>query len=174
MIDIEDDEIKITGIHIYYYTVCKRKLWLFSKGITMEQNSSRVESGKIVHENSYKRMKSKEVLVDDILKLDIIQGDYIREVKISSKMQEADEMQLYYYLYYIKKVFGIEKKGTINYVKEKKQYELILTSDIEAKIEKTLIDIKYICKQLHPPKLEKLPYCTKCAYYEFCFAKEEI
>ena len=55
-----------------------------------------------MHENSYKRMKSKEVLVDDILKLDIIQGDYIREVKISSKMQEADEMQLYYYLYYLK------------------------------------------------------------------------
>ncbi|MGO0807463.1 Dna2/Cas4 domain-containing protein [Clostridioides difficile] len=31
-----------------YYYVCKRKLWLFSKGITMEQNSSRVLSGKIV------------------------------------------------------------------------------------------------------------------------------
>ena len=77
-------------------------------------------------------------------------------------------------MYYLKKVFGIEKKGTINYVKEKKQDELILTSDIEEKIEKTLIDIKYICKQLYPPKLEKLPYCTKCAYYEFCFAKEEI
>ncbi|MCI9062548.1 MULTISPECIES: CRISPR-associated protein Cas4 [Romboutsia] len=171
-IDIED--LKVQGVKINYYYICKRKLWLFSKGITMEQNSSRVESGKIVHENSYKRMKSKEVLVDDILKLDIIQGDYIREVKISSKMQEADEMQLYYYLYYLKKVFGIEKKGTINYVKEKKQDELILTSDIEEKIEKTLIDIKYICKQLYPPKLEKLPYCTKCAYYEFCFAKEEI
>ena len=95
-IDIED--LKVQGVKINYYYICKRKLWLFSKGITMEQNSSRVESGKIVHENSYKRMKSKEVLVDDILKLDIIQGDYIREVKISSKMQEADEMQLYYYL----------------------------------------------------------------------------
>ena len=66
-IDIED--LKVQGVKINYYYICKRKLWLFSKGITMEQNSSRVESGKIVHENSYKRMKSKEVLVDDILKL---------------------------------------------------------------------------------------------------------
>lgn len=38
----------------------------------MEQNSSRVLSGKIVHEDSYKRMKNKEILIDDILKLDII------------------------------------------------------------------------------------------------------
>ncbi|QJA08406.1 CRISPR-associated protein Cas4 [Romboutsia sp. CE17] len=171
-IDLED--LKVQGVKINYYYVCKRKLWLFSKGITMEQNSSRVEIGKTVHENSYKKVKNKEMLIDDILKLDIIQGDYVREVKISSKMQEADEMQLYYYLYYLKKVLGIEKKGTINYVKEKKQEELILTKEIEEKIENTLIDIKKLSKELSPPKLVKLPYCTKCAYYEFCFAKEEI
>ncbi|MCE0572950.1 CRISPR-associated protein Cas4 [Clostridioides difficile] len=27
--------------------------------------------------------------------------------------------------------------------------------------------------KLSPPKIEKKPYCTKCAYYEFCFVKEE-
>lgn len=171
-IDLEN--LKVQGVKINYYCICKRKLWLFSKGITMENNSSRVESGKVLHENSYKKMKNKEVLIDDILKLDIIQGEHIREVKISSKMKEADEMQLYYYLYYLKKVLGIEKKGLINYVKEKKQDELILTLEIEEKIENTLININSLCKEITPPKLEKLPYCTKCAYYEFCFAKEEI
>ena len=171
-IDLEN--LKVQGVKINYYYICKRKLWLFSKGITMEQNNSRVQSGKIIHENSYKRIKSKEILIDDILKLDILKGDYVREVKISSKMQEADEMQLYYYLYYLKKVLGIEKKGLVNYVKEKKQDELILTNEIEIKIENALIDINKLCKQIYPPKLEKLPYCTKCAYYEFCFAKEDI
>ncbi|MGL5693136.1 MAG: CRISPR-associated protein Cas4 [Peptostreptococcaceae bacterium] len=168
------DELKVQGVKINYYYICKRKLWLFSKGITMEQNSSRVESGKIIHENSYKRIKNKEVLIDDILKVDIIQGEYIREVKISSKMKESDEMQLYYYLYYLKKSLGIEKKGTINYVKEKKVDELILTPEIEIKIENVLVDINTICKELFPPKLNKLPYCSKCAYFEFCFSKEEI
>lgn len=167
-IDLKD--LKVQGVKINYYYICKRKLWLFSKGITMEQNSNRVESGKILHENSYKRMKTKEVLIDDILKLDIIKGDHVREVKISSKMQEADEMQLYY----LKKVLGIEKKGLINYVKEKKQDELILTPQIEEKIENTLIDIKNLCKSISPTKLVKFPYCNKCAYFEFCFAKEEI
>lgn len=171
---IDLDDLKVQGVKINYYYICKRKLWLFSKGITMEQNSNRVESGKILHESSYTRMKNKEVLIDDILKLDIIKGDHVREVKISSKMQEADEMQLYYYLYYLKKVLGIEKKGLINYVKEKKQDELILTQEIEKKIENTLININILCKNKYPPKLEKLPYCTKCAYFEFCFVKEDI
>ena len=38
-------------------------------------------------------------------------------------MKKADEMQLYYYIYYLKKL-GINKKGMINYVKEKKQKEM--------------------------------------------------
>lgn len=112
-------------------------------------------------------------MIDDILKLDIIKDEYVKEVKISSKMKEADEMQLYYYLYYLKNSMGIEKKGTINYVKEKKQEELILTEEKERIIENTLININRINMQLSPPKIEKKHYCTKCAYYEFCFVKEE-
>lgn len=169
---IDLETLKVQGVKINYYYVCKRKLWLFSKGITMEHTSDRVMSGKIVHENSYNRKKNKEILVDDILKLDIIDGDHVREVKISSKMKEADEMQLYYYLYYLKQL-GIDKKGSINYVKEKRQEELILTGDKEKEIENTLIEINKISNDVRPPVLKKLPYCTKCAYYEFCFAKEE-
>lgn len=169
---IDLDNLKVQGVKINYYFICKRKLWLFSKGITMEQNSDRVASGKIVHENSYSRLKSKEVLVDDIIKLDIIKGEHVREVKISSKMKEADEMQLYYYLYYLKQI-GIEKKGLMNYVKEKRQEEIKLTEEKSKEIEGVLIDINKIVSEPSPPKLEKLKYCIKCAYYEFCFAKEE-
>ena len=53
-VPIDLEVLKVQGVKINYYYVCKRKLWLFSKGITMEQNSSRVLSGKIVHEDSYK------------------------------------------------------------------------------------------------------------------------
>lgn len=111
--------------------------------------------------------------VDDILKLDMITSEYVREVKISSKMKKADEMQLYYYLYYLKKKMNIDKKGLINYVTEKKQEEVVLTSDVEGEIEEALVNINSICESKYPPTLQKLPYCTKCAYYEFCFVKEE-
>ena len=138
----------------------------------MEQNSDRVMSGKIIHENSYKRQKHKELLIDNLLRLDIVDSEYVREVKISSKMKKADEMQLYYYIYYLKKL-GINKKGMINYVKEKKQKEIELTPEKEEEIEKTIEDIIKISKMKKPPTLKKLSYCVKCAYYEFCFVKEE-
>lgn len=168
---IDLEQLNIQGVKINYYFICKRKLWLFSKGITMEHNSDRVMTGKLVHENSYKRKKHKELLIDNLLKLDIVDETYIREIKISSKMEKADKMQLYYYLYYLKKL-GINKKGMLNYVKERRQEEIELTEEIEKEVEKVILDIVDITKNIKPPKLEKLPYCTKCAYYEFCYVKE--
>lgn len=169
---VDLEQLNIQGVKINYYFVCKRKLWLFTKGITMEQNSDRVMAGKLVHENSYKRKQHKELLIDNLLRLDIVDKDYVREVKISSKMEKADKTQLYYYLYYLK-MLGINKKGMINYVKERRQEEIELTPEIETEIEKIILDIVEISKEKTPPKLKKLPYCTKCSYYEFCYIKEE-
>lgn len=163
---------KTQGVKLNYYYVCKRKLWLFDKGISMEHNSDRVLQGKVVHENSYTRANTKEVLIDNMIKIDILDKDYVKEVKISSKMEESDRKQLLYYLYYLK-ALGINKKGTINYVKEKKVEEIELTPQDEMEIEAALIDIKSILKKDKPPGAIKSPYCKKCAYYEFCYVKEE-
>lgn len=163
---------KTQGVKLNYYYVCKRKLWLFDKGISMEHNSDRVLQGKIVHENSYTRANIKEVLIDNIIKIDILDKEYVKEVKISSKMEESDRKQLLYYLYYLK-TLGINKKGTINYVKEKKVEEIELTPQDEMEIEAALVDIKSILKKDKPPGVIKAPYCKKCAYYEFCYVKEE-
>jgi len=162
----------IQGVKINYYYICKRKLWLFSKGTSMEHNSDRVLSGKVIHENSYPRMKKREVLVDGLLKLDIVDGDYIREVKISSKMSKADRMQLFYYLYYLKKK-GIDKKGLINYVKERRVEEIELNEDVELEIEEALKGIEQILQMKSPPQIINARRCKKCAYYSFCYVKEE-
>ena len=152
-IDIQN--LNIQGIKINYYFICKRKLWLFSKGITMEQENDRVMSGKIVHENSYKREKNREILVDNLIRLDIVNKDYVREIKISSKMESADKMQLYYYLYYLKRL-GIEKKGILNYVKERKIEEIELTEDKIIEIENIILEIQKIENMKKPPKLKKI------------------
>lgn len=166
------DNFKTQGIKVNYYYICPRKLWLFSKGITMENNSDRVLQGKVLHEHSYPRLKTREVLIDDMFRVDIMDKDYIREIKISSKMSKAGYMQIVYYLYYLKKL-GIEKKGLINYVKEKKTEEIELTEELEKEIEDALVQIKEILSKDKPPKLKKLPFCKKCAYYNLCFIKED-
>lgn len=40
----------VTDTHFNYYQLCHRKLWLFSNGINMEQESELVYEGKLVHE----------------------------------------------------------------------------------------------------------------------------
>lgn len=138
----------------------------------MEDNSDRVLHGKVVHENSYIRSNShKEKLVDDIIKLDIMENETVKEVKLSSKMKISDRMQILYYLFYLKQI-GINKKGAIHYVKEKRIEEVELTEDDENRIRETLLKINEIIRGKKPPKIEKLPYCKKCAYYEFCYAGE--
>lgn len=163
---------KTLGVKVNYYYICKRKLWLFSKGIAFERYNDRVLQGKVVHETSYKREKNKEIEIDGNIKVDIIDKDFIREVKISSNMEESDRMQLLYYLYYLKNM-GIERKGKINYVKEKRVEEIELSDvDIE-NIERTLIEIKEIDLLDKPPNNIDKPFCKKSSYYEFCYVMEE-
>lgn len=166
------DDLKVQGIKFNYYFICKRKLWLFSKGISMENLDDRVLQGKVVHESSYKSKENKkEKLIDNMIKVDIIDKDKVSEVKITSKMKESDKMQLLYYLYYLENI-GIKRKGTLNYVKERKVIEVELKDEDRIYIENTLIRIKEVLDLEYPPKVLKLPYCKRCAYYEYCYVRE--
>ena len=76
------ESLKVSGIKMDYFFICKRKLWLFDRGICMEENNDRVIQGSVVHQESYKRAKTKEQLIDNLIKLDIIDNNYVKEVKI--------------------------------------------------------------------------------------------
>ena len=170
--NIDFESLKVSGIRVYYYFICKRKLWLFDKNICMETGNDRVLQGSVVHKESYKKEKSKELLIDNLIKVDIMDKNYVKEVKISSKMKNADKMQLLYYLYYLKRL-GIIRRGTLNYVKEKIVEEVELNEVDEELIEKSLQDINVFLKEKYPPKPCKLPYCKNCSYYEYCYIEEE-
>ena len=46
---------RITGVMVYYYFVCRRKLWYFCHDINMENENENVMIGRILDETSYKR-----------------------------------------------------------------------------------------------------------------------
>lgn len=160
----------VSGVHIQYYFVCHRKLWLYSKNIQLEEGHERVQTGKILHERAYKNSDKKELTVDNI-KIDAVDGEYVREVKVTSKMTKADRWQLLFYLYELKKR-GLNKKGLISYTKEKRTEEVKLTEEDEKELERIIEDIYQIMEQPHPPGVINSPICTKCAYYDFCYAEE--
>jgi CRISPR-associated exonuclease Cas4 len=161
---------KASGVHVHYYIVCQRKLWLFAKGIRMEQESDRVLEGHVLHERSYNYLDNKEIMIDNQFKVDIIDGEYIREVKLTSRMTEADRWQILFYLWQLK-LRGICKKGLLSYPKERKTEEIVLTEKDESQLEDIVEEIDAIINQDIPPPLKRLRYCIKCAYYSFCFAR---
>ncbi|MFD3448267.1 CRISPR-associated protein Cas4 [Microbacteriaceae bacterium 4G12] len=166
------DDLKATGLQVQYLKVCKRKLWLHAHQIAFEDDYDKVKQGKILHEMSYQRKKSKEVLIDNLIRIDLMDEHYVGEVKSSSKMLHADQAQLLYYLFVLDQM-GIKRKGKIHYPKEKRVDEIELTEQDKLEISKWLEQIQQIIQQQTPPKKEKLRYCTKCAYYEFCWVGEE-
>lgn len=160
---------KTTGTEINYYYVCKRKLWLFSHDINMEQNSIRVEIGRENHESSFEREK-KEILIDGAIVVDFIGKEMvIHETKVAKSMEKAARMQLLFYLYFLEKK-GLENlSGTIHYMEEHCKEEIHLSDETRKEIEKAINDIKEINNLEFPPYQEKMKICPKCSYYELCF-----
>ncbi len=158
----------ITGTQINYYFICKRKLWLFSRNISMEHTSGLVEIGSIIHENSYAR-KRKEIELDGI-KIDFFEKNkgIINEIKKSKAVEEAHIWQLKYYLYHFDKL-GIKVKGQLDYPLIRRRKLVILTNQDIKEIEEILRDIDNIIAYKTSPEKIESKICKKCSYYELCY-----
>lgn len=159
----------ISGMMIYYYIVCKRKLWYFYNQIQMEADNENVQIGKVLDENTYER-ENKHINIDDVINIDYIRNKGIlHEVKKSKKIEEAGIMQVKYYLYYLKQRGVDDIKGKVDYPVLKQSIDIELTEEDEKYIESVLIDLKEIVNRPLPPLLEKKRFCKNCAYFELCY-----
>jgi len=162
--------LKTNGIKVNYYFICKRKLWLFDKKLGMEGTSEKVSLGKLLHEYSYPKERKRNVLIDNLISIDIVNDETVSEVKYSKKMEEANRWQLYYYLFYLEQL-GIKRRGLVNYPRQMRKEEIKLTEEVKEKLVEILKDIKAILSLPQPPSVERKSYCRKCAYYYFCFVE---
>lgn len=159
----------VTGVMIYYYEVCKRKLWYFYNEIQMEQGNENVAIGKIIDEETYSR-DEKHINIDNIINIDFIRSKGIlHEVKKSKKIEEASILQVKYYLYFLKKRGVDNIKAKIDYPLLKQNIEVTITEDDILNIENILADIAIIVGSSIAPVLEKKRICKACAYYDLCF-----
>ena len=165
--EIDLFQIKIQGIKVNYAVVCERKLWFFSKGVQMEKESDRVALGKVIQDWFFREEDERKEIPVGPIKIDIL-GELVKEVKLSDKIQEADRMQIMYYLWFLKKL-NIEKKGVIKYPKQKKVEFIQLKEEDEKEVEKIIEVVKEVEKMKNPPSPVKKPYCRRCAYYELCW-----
>lgn len=162
-------EERITGVMVYYYFVCKRKLWYFANEINMEAENENVMLGKLLDENSYKRSE-KHINIDNVINIDFVKEHReLHEVKKSKAIEEAGIWQVKYYLYYLKQR-GVEGlKAKIDYPLLKKNVEVELTQEDEERLGKIVQEISELKKQVYPPDFKKKKICGKCAYHDLCF-----
>ncbi|AVQ23197.1 CRISPR-associated protein Cas4 [Fusobacterium nucleatum subsp. nucleatum ATCC 23726] len=159
----------ITGMMVYYYEVCKRKLWYFVNEIQLEKNNSNVILGKLLEENTYTR-DEKKINIDGVINIDFIRSKKVlHEIKKSNSIEPASLLQVQYYLYYLEKKGLIGLKGILDYPLLKQTVEVNLTDEDRENLDNIIIGIKEILRKESPPALEKKGICKKCAYFDLCF-----
>lgn len=160
---------KITGVMVYYYFVCEKKLWYFIKDINMEQNSELVGMGKLIDETSYGRER-KNILIDETINVDFLKDwKVIHEVKKSRKIDIASKWQLKYYIWVLREKGVDIEKGILDYPLLRKREEVTLDKQEEEELKVVLSKIEKIMGLQMPPKGQKKAICKKCAYYELCY-----
>lgn len=170
-VDIMLSDFNVTGTYVWYYCICKREVWLLAHGIEADQENQDIQMGNVIHKTSYKR-EYKEVEFGHS-KFDIISNEngklIVGEMKKSSRFIESSKMQL---LFYLKELYdnGIKAEGVLMFPDEKKRECVVLDDESKKKIEYIKKDILKIVNEEKVPSAQKIKYCKKCAYAEFCWA----
>lgn len=161
--------MRITGVMLEYFFICKKKLWYFKNQIQMENEHENVAIGKVIDENSYP-YENKHLLIDGTINIDFIrQHKQIHEVKKSKSIEEATIWQVKYYLYYLKNLGMDGVSGVIDYPLLRRNIFIELEEGDEQKIREIITNIENIVSLPVPPAMEKMKICRQCAYYELCF-----
>ncbi len=174
--------LRVGGTEVHYFVLCPRKLWWFSHGMEQEHaggasassvGQENVALGTLLHEESYPGKHKKDVLIDDLLRLDFTESGAVHEVKKSrggSRAERATRFQLLYYLYYLKHEKGVETVGVIDYPKERRREEIVLTQELEQEVEQVIAGVQETRALPIPPLVaEPMTICRKCAYQELCW-----
>jgi len=136
----------------------------------MEHTSDLVYTGKVIDENSYFR-EERGIAIDGVINIDWIdtKTGIIHEVKKSDSMEKAHEMQVLYYIWYLRQK-GVERiTGEIDYPTLKQKAKVELTSDKEVELVEALNDIERIVSRNDPPFRINRRFCKTCSYYELCW-----
>lgn len=161
--------MNITGIMVYYYFVCKRRLWYFANQINMEQNSELVEIGKIIDETTYTKEK-KQILIDNTINIDFIKnGAVLHEIKKTKSVEEAGIWQIKYYMYYLENKGVKNIKAEIDFPLLRETKEIILEEDDRKILDNVVKNIEEIIKQDKPSKVINSNICNKCSYFDLCY-----
>jgi CRISPR-associated exonuclease Cas4 len=167
--------MNLTATHINYFTVCRRKLWLFASGLTMEHTSDTVAEGKLIHETGYPQRSGRytELEIDgSVIDFFDARNKVIHEVKKSSRVETAHLWQVKYYIWLLQRN-GIEGvTGIIEYPGLRETAKVELSAEDTVFLEKAVGDIALIVASDTCPSRVEMKICRNCSYFDFCYVEE--
>ena len=167
--DSTPETFRVTGVMMQYFFVCTRELWFLSRDVEIDRETVSVVRGTRVDETAFEE-KRRSMSIDGTIVLDLLDDGRVVEVKPSSKLTEPARMQLTYYLWYLKHVKGVEKEGVLAHPRERNREPVELTDKRETKVEQAIRGIYEVVSRETPPPAEEKPYCSSCAYHDFCWS----
>ena len=169
-----DGAVPLTGTLFGYFGVCPREAWLMGHALEPFPDHELLALGRLLQETAYPRA-SKEVSLPG-MRLDVLaRGEgalVVAEVKRSSGQKEAHLLQVGYYLLRLKEM-GLEARGELRYPEERRVEHVLLTPALEAKVRAAEEALRALLQSPTPPPPRRIPACSGCAYFEFCFVGEE-
>ena len=168
---MSDYRLSVTGSLVQSYIICPRQAWLMSRQICPDEDNVYLQLGRLIQSQSYARER-KEVHIGHLV-LDLVrrgeQNLVVAEVKKSSRAEEAARMQLAFYLYELREM-GLEAEGELLFPEERVRQRVVLDEALTKEVESLKKKISCLVAQPLPPPPERIKFCSKCAYAEFCWA----
>ncbi|WP_051962871.1 CRISPR-associated protein Cas4 [Mesoaciditoga lauensis] len=162
----------ITASMLAAVVTCPREAWLMSRAFSPDEENYFLVLGKLIHEESYKRMKMKEIELDG-MKIDFITEKdgqtIVAEIKKSSHGVESGKIQLLYYMKNLRDL-GINLKGELRVPTEKKIIKVELDEENERALNHYIDKLLEIISLEKPPAVTRTSYCRKCAFESMCFS----
>ena len=161
----------INATELTYLRICRRKLWLHANGIRLENEHTNVQMGKHLQETAFER-KEKDIPLGDAGVIDWAEFKHgiLHETKKGKNPAEADQLQVKFYLSWLRK-HGIEaKEARIHCPKQRRTKSIPWDDAYHQEVESAIQEAWKIVQQPIPPKVVKLPYCRNCAFETLCYS----
>ena len=163
------DKTLLTGTLVHYFATCKREAWLYSRKISADQEDENILMGKAladIKEQNLQDFPFSNLKFDKVAKL---KGHYlVTEYKKSLKNKEGAKMQLLFYMWQLKT--GLKLKEINGKVISGKTVISVRGNEANFdKMEELLEEIVEFLNTPKPPNAEKIRFCKKCGYKNYCF-----
>ncbi len=175
----------VTGTLMSYVGICERKIWLAGHSIEGYRDHELLALGRLLAETAYPRERKELALPG--MKIDVLRrrrptldADWpeddealvIAEVKRSPRAHHAQRLQLGYYLLRLREA-GLQVRGELRYPEQRRVEPVELTPELEREVRQAIASVEVLLTRPTPPPPVRIPACTNCAYFEFCWIGEE-